>query len=119
MINVIAVVMLNIIITVTIFIMNTGNKIIITIAAEPSELKGAIQPRRRKWTWAGHITTIRDNRWKPYERKRPRGRPARQWRVELGDNWKSTMWQRIAQDRQMWKQHAEAFSQPRDTTTAQ
>ena len=71
------------------------------------------QVRRRKWTWAGHISRIRDNQWtlhiaiwKPYERKRPRGRPVRCWRDELDDYWKSTIWQRIAQDRQMWKQHA-------------
>ena len=28
-------------------------------------------------------------------------------------------WQRIAPERQMWKQHAEAFAQPRDTMTSQ
>ena len=39
------------------------------------------QVRSRKWTWAGHVSRIRDNRWtlristwKPYGRKRPRGR---------------------------------------------
>ena len=52
--------------------------------------------------------------WKPYERKTPRGRPARRWRDELDDYWKG-----IAQDRQMWKQHEEAFAQPRDTMAAQ
>ncbi|KAK2184814.1 hypothetical protein NP493_252g05078 [Ridgeia piscesae] len=74
----------------------------------------------------GHVSRIRDNRWtlrittwKPHERKRPRGRPARRWRDELDDYWKSTIWQRIAQDRQMWMQHAEAFAQPRDTMAAQ
>ena len=39
-----------------------------------------------RWTrsWAGHVSRIRENRWtlritswKPYERKRPRGKPAR------------------------------------------
>ena len=50
------------------------------------------QVRRRKWTCAVHVSRIRDNRWtrrittwKPYGRKRPRGRPARQWRDELDD----------------------------------
>ena len=57
--------------------------------------------------------------WKPYERKKPRRRPARRWRDELDDYWKGTIWQRIAQDMQMWKQHAEAFAQPRDTMAAQ
>ena len=68
------------------------------------------QVRRRKWTWAGYVSWIRNNRrtlrvttWKPNERKRPRGRPARRWRDELDDYWKDTIWQRIAQDRQMWK----------------
>ena len=54
-----------------------------------------------------------------YEGKRPRGRPTRRWRGELDDYLKGTIWQRIAQDRQMWKQHAEAFAQPRDTMAAQ
>ena len=82
--------------------------------------------RRWKCTWVGHVSKIQDNRWtmrittwKPYERKRPRGRPARRWRDELNDYWKGTIWQRIAQDRQMWKQHVEAFAQPRDTVAAQ
>ena len=51
--------------------------------------------------------------WKSYERKRPRGRPAKRRRDELDDYWKGTIWQRIAQDRQMWKQHAEDFAQLR------
>ena len=73
------------------------------------------QVRRRKWTWAGHVSRIRDNRWtlrittwEPHERKGPRGRPTRRWRDELDDYWKGTIWQRIVQDRQTWKQHAEA-----------
>ena len=41
---------------------------------------------------------------------------ARHWGDELDDYWKGTIWQRIAQDRQIWKQHAEAFARPRDTT---
>ena len=63
------------------------------------------QNMRQPMDTALHITI-----WKSYERKRPRGRPARQWRDELGDYWKRT-----AQDRQMWKQHAEAIAQPQDT----
>ena len=78
------------------------------------------QARRPTWTWAGHVSRIRDNRWtlritswKHYERKRPRGRPAKRWRDELDDYWK-----RIAQVSQTWKQHAEAFAQPRDAMAA-
>ena len=81
------------------------------------------QVGRRKWTWAGHVNRIRDNRWtlcitttwKHYERKIPRDRPARWWRDKLDDYWKGIIWQRIAQDMQMWKQHAKAFAQPQDT----
>ena len=40
-------------------------------------------------------------------------------RDELHDYWKGTIWQMIAKDKQMWKQHAESFSQPRDTMAAQ
>ena len=61
--------------------------------------------RRRKWTWAGLVSKIRDNRWtlritrwKPYERRRPRGRPVRRTTRLL----EGTIWQRIVQDRQMW-----------------
>ena len=52
------------------------------------------QLRRRKWTWAGHVSRIPDNRWtlrintrKPYEKKIPRGRPSIRWRDELDDYW--------------------------------
>ena len=65
--------------------------------------------------WRDKSTT----HWKPYERKRPRRRPVRRWRDELDDFWKGTIWQWIAQDGQMWKQHAENFAQPRDTMAAQ
>ncbi len=76
------------------------------------------QVRRSKWTWAGHVNRIRDDwklriaTWKPHEKKR-------RWRNELDDYWKGTIWQRIALHRQMWKQHAEPFAQPRDTLAAQ
>ena len=37
----------------------------------------------------------------------------------IQDNyWKGAMWLRIAQDRQMWKQHVEAFAQLQDTMAA-
>ena len=59
------------------------------------------QVRRRKWTWARHVSRIQDNRWtlcittwKPYERKRPNGRPARRWRDDLDKYWNGTTWQR-------------------------
>ena len=56
------------------------------------------QVRRRKWTRARHVCTILDNRltlrittWKPYERKRPRGRPVGRWSDELDDYRKRTI----------------------------
>ena len=45
-------------------------------------------------------------------------KPARRLRDELDDYWKGTIWPKIAQDRQMWKQHAEAFARSRDTMAA-
>ena len=72
---------------------------------------------------AGHVSRIRENRWTLritaltiYEGNISRGRLARRWRDELHDYWKDTIWHRIAQYRQMWKQHSENFVQPRDTT---
>ena len=38
---------------------------------------------------------------------------------ELDHYWKGTIWQGIAQDRQMWKQHAGTFAQTADTMAAQ
>ena len=80
----------------------------------------------RKWIWAGHVSSIRDSRWtlrittwKPYERERPRGRPEIRWRDELDVYWKDTIWQRIAQDRRMLKQHADAFVQTWGAMAAQ
>ena len=72
---------------------------------EKTMVTGVIeQVRRWKWTWAGHVSRIRDNRWslhittcKPYERKTSRGRQARRRRDELDDYWKG-IWQRIAQE---------------------
>ena len=40
----------------------------------------------------------------------------RRWRDEQDEYWKATIRQRLAQDRHMWKQHAEAFSKSRDIT---
>ena len=47
-----------------------------------------------------------------------KGKDLEEDRRDFGEmNW-TTIWQKIAPDRQMWKQHAEAFAQPRDTTMA-
>ena len=81
--------------------------------------------RKMKWSWAGHIIRLKDNRptsrvttWRPYEKKRRQGRPAKRWRDGLDKYWSDTIWQRTAQDRVIWRRHAEAFTQPRDATAA-
>ena len=81
--------------------------------------------RKMKWSWAGHINRLKDDRWtsrvttwRPYDKKRRQGRPAKRWRDDLDKYWSDTIWQRKAQDRVIWRQHAEAFAQPRDTTAA-
>ena len=81
--------------------------------------------RKIKWSWAGHINRLKDDRWtsrvtswRPYDKKRRQGRPAKRWRDDLDKYWSDTIWQRKAQDRVVWRQHAEAFAQPRDTTAA-
>ena len=81
--------------------------------------------RKMKWSWAGHINRLKDDRWtsrvtswRPYDKKRRQGRPAKRWRDDLDKYWSDTIWQRKAQDRVVWRRHAEAFAQPRDTTAA-
>ena len=51
-------------------------------------------------------------------KKRRHGRPAKRWRDDLDKYWSDTIWQRTAQDRVIWRRHAEALAQPRDTTAA-
>ena len=63
----------------------------------------------------GHFVSLTGN---PIKGKNIEEDPARRWRDDLDDYRKDTIWQRIAQDRQIWKQHAEAFPQPRDTMIA-
>ena len=40
------------------------------------------------------------------------------WLYVMDKYWSDTIWQRTAQDRVIWRRHAEAFAQPRDTTAA-
>ena len=81
--------------------------------------------RKMKWSWAGHINRLNDDRWTsrvttwiPYDKKIRQGRPAKRWRDDLDKYWSDTIWQRTAQERVIWRRHAEAFAQPRDTTAA-
>ena len=46
--------------------------------------------RKMKWSWAGHSNRHKDNRWtsrvttwRPYDKKRRQGRPAKRWRDDL------------------------------------
>ena len=62
--------------------------------------------RKMKWSWAGHINRLKDDRWtsrvthwRPYDKKRRQGRPAKRWRDDLDKYWSDTIWQRTAQDR--------------------
>ena len=77
--------------------------------------------KERKWTWAGHISRAKDNRWTtqvtdwhPRDGKRSRGRPSKRWRDDLDKYWTSVAWKGHAQNRAEWKQHAEAFIQQVD-----
>ena len=81
--------------------------------------------RKMKWSWAGHINRLKDDRWtsrittwRPYGKKIRQGRPSKRWRDDLDKYWSDTIWRRTAQDRVIWRRQAEAFAQPRDTTAA-
>ena len=81
--------------------------------------------RKMKWSWAGYINRLKEDRctshvtaWRPYDKKRRQGRPAKRWRDALDKYWSFTIWQRTAQARVIWRRHADAFAQPRDTTAA-
>ena len=59
--------------------------------------------RKMKWSWAGHINRFKDDRWtsrvttwRPYDKKRRQGRPAKRWRDDLDKYWSDTIWQRTA-----------------------
>ena len=69
--------------------------------------------RKMKGSWAGRINRLKDDRWtsrvtawRPYDKKRRQGRPAKRWRDDLDKYWSDTIWQRIAQDRVIWRRHA-------------
>ena len=84
--------------------------------------------RKMKWSWAGHINRLKDDRWTSrvttletiYDKKRRQRRPAKRctWRCHLAKYWSDMIWQRTAQDMLTCRQHAEAFAQPRDMSMA-
>ena len=81
--------------------------------------------RKMKWSWAGHINRLKDDRWtsrvttwRPYDKKRRQWRPAKRWRDDLDKYWSDMIWQRTSQDRVIGRRHAESFAQPLDKTAA-
>ena len=86
---------------------------------DQTRVKDVIETVKRiKWRWAGHVARMQDNRWTiritdwtPRYGKRNRGRPATRWRDEIDRFSGHPTWKRQAQDRQKWKEHAEAFVQ--------
>jgi len=72
---------------------------------------------QQKWRWAGHVARMNSNRWTkkitnshPYNEKRSRKRPDTRWRDEI-EKFAGIAWQRLAQDRQLWKELGKAFVQ--------
>jgi hypothetical protein len=77
--------------------------------------------RGMKWTWAGHISRMKDARWtvavtewRPREGERKKGRPLKRWRDDIDKFWESVTWKRQAQNRALWKSNVEAFIQQVD-----
>ena len=77
--------------------------------------------KARKWTCAGHIARLQDNRWtsqvtdwRPMDGSRPTGRPSKRWSYEIIAFRRSVTWKQNVQDRLSWKRNAEAFIQQVD-----
>jgi hypothetical protein len=76
-----------------------------------------------KWEWAGHIARMEDERWtkrvlnwRPYENKRPIGRPPERWdddikRFMIRGQHGTRNWQEMARNRDIWKNLKEAYLQ--------
>jgi hypothetical protein len=68
-----------------------------------------------KWEWAGHVARMEDERWtkraldcRPYEKKRPAGRPPERWdddikRLMIKELKLDKNWQNWARNRDTWK----------------
>ena len=68
--------------------------------------------RKMKWSWAGHINRLKDDRCtsrvttrRPYDTEIRLGRPAKRRRDDLDKYWSETIWQRTAQDRGIRHDH--------------
>ena len=89
----------------------------IDLDQKKTKVKDIVQVvKQLKWRWAGHVARMNDNRWTkrltdwhPYGEKRSRKRPDTRWKDEI-EKFAGVAWQRLAQDRQLWKQ-GKAFVQ--------
>lgn len=71
--------------------------------------------KRTKWSWAGHISRIDDQRWtklitkwKPPNEKRSRGRPKKRWEDDLKNF--DHNWYNDAKSREIWAALGEAYA---------
>ncbi len=84
---------------------------------EQTKLHDIIQAiKKKKWTWAGHISRLKDNRWTstitewtPRNVKRSQGKPRKRWRDDIDKYMGTVNWRQSAQNRQDWRRHAEAY----------
>ena len=77
---------------------------------EKAMLGIALRDRKRS-TWINNNRwTKRLTDWHPYNEKRSRKRPDTKWRDEI-EKFTGVAWQRLARDRQFWKELGKAFVQ--------
>ena len=99
-------------------VQNRKIAIIQTCTREKTKVKDIVKVvKQQKWRWAGHVAWMNDNRWTkrltdwhPYNEKRSRKRPDTRWKDEI-EKFAGVTWQRLAQDRQLWKELGKAFVQ--------
>ena len=73
--------------------------------------------KTRKWTWAGHVARLQDNRWtsqvtdwRHLGGSRAKGRPSKRCRDGINDFWRPVTWKQKAQGRLLWKMNTETLS---------
>ena len=73
--------------------------------------------KKLKWGWEGHVARMNDNRWTqratewmPLGYKREKARPKTRWEDEIR-KYMGVTWIRAAKDREVWRNHGEAFVQ--------
>ena len=92
------------------------DKIRNTVIRQRTQIKDVTEKiTKTKWSWAGDIARMTDNRWtirstewRVREGQRRQGRPKRRWRDDLV--WQQgVIWSRKAKDRERWKTLAEGY----------